>query len=94
MNQLEQSKSYLMQYIRARDVGPWIVKMHPSIEERARACLQYLDGMAGDWRTDINLCTYYYPVSIDGQLIDLSTIEKVREFYKDRPFPFHTYTQK
>lgn len=57
----EQSLCYLKQYIRARNVGPWIVKMHPSIEERARWALQYLDGMAGDWYPHRNDCAYYYP---------------------------------
>jgi hypothetical protein len=59
MNRLEQSKAYLRQYLRARKTAPWIVAQHPSIEERARWCLQDLDGIAGDWYTSRSYCYYY-----------------------------------
>ena len=64
MNQLEQSKIYLMQYLKARRANPWIVAQHPSIEDRAVDCLQLLDGMAGDWNTNRSYCYYYYPQRI------------------------------
>ena len=56
----EQSVCYLKQYIRARNETPWIVNMHPSIEERAQCALQYLGGMAGDWYGNQSDCYYYY----------------------------------
>ena len=59
MNQLEQSKAYLRQYLRARRVTPWIVTQHPSMADRAVDSLQLLDGMAGDWNTTRPYCYYY-----------------------------------
>ena len=59
MNQLEQSKAYLRQYLTARRATPWIVTQHPSITDRAVDCLQLLDGMAGDWNTNRSYCYYY-----------------------------------
>ena len=59
MNRLEQSLVYLRQYLQARRTAPWIVAQHPSIEARARWCLQDLDGMAGDWNTSRPYCYYY-----------------------------------
>ena len=59
MNQLEQSKIYLMQYLKARRATPWIVTQHPSITNRAVDCLQLLDGIAGDWNTNRSYCYYY-----------------------------------
>ena len=59
MNQLEQSKIYLGQYLAARHATPWIV--HPSITDRAVSSLQDLDGIAGDWNTNRSYCYYYYP---------------------------------
>ncbi len=56
MNRLEQSRAYLMQYLQARRTAPWIVAQHASIEARARWCLQDLDGMAGDWYTNLSYC--------------------------------------
>ena len=61
MNRLEQSRIYLRQYLRARRATPWIVHQQASIEDRARWCLQDLDGMAGDWNTSRPYCYYYYP---------------------------------
>jgi hypothetical protein len=61
MNRLEQSKIYLGQYLRSRRATPWIVHQHASIEDRARWCLQDLDGIAGDWNTNRSYCYYYYP---------------------------------
>ena len=60
MNQLEQTKEYLRQYIRVRNIrAPWFVwKEH---HERARFALHALGGIASDWRTDKPYCTYYYP---------------------------------
>ena len=57
----EQSVRYLQQYIHARNNTPWVVKMCPDIEDRARSALQYLGGMAGDWYGHWSDCTYYYP---------------------------------
>ena len=59
MNRLEQSLVYLRQYLQARRATPWIVDQHPSIEDRARRCLQDLDGIAGDWNTSRHYCYYY-----------------------------------
>ena len=59
MNRLEQSKAYLGQYLQARRATPWIVAQHTSIEDRARWCLQDLDGIAGDWNTNRSYCYYY-----------------------------------
>ena len=59
MNQLEQSKAYLRQYLQARRATPWIVTQHPSITDRAVGCLQLLDGIAGDWNTNRSYCYYY-----------------------------------
>ena len=61
MNQLEQSRIYLKQYLRARRATPWIVHQHASIEDRAVSSLQDLDGIAGDWNTNRSYCYYYYP---------------------------------
>jgi hypothetical protein len=60
----EQSITYLKQYICARNTTPWVVKMCPSSEERARSILQYLGGMAGDWYGQRSDCTYYYPQKV------------------------------
>ena len=59
MNRLEQSLVYLRQYLAARRATPWIVDQHHSIEDRARWCLQDLDGIAGDWNTNRSYCYYY-----------------------------------
>jgi hypothetical protein len=59
MNQLEQSKAYLRQYLTARRATPWIVTQHASITDRAVDCLQLLDGIAGDWNTNRSYCYYY-----------------------------------
>ena len=59
MNRLEQSLVYLRQYLQARRATPWIVAQHPSIADRARWCLQDLDGIAGDWNTSRHYCYYY-----------------------------------
>ena len=61
MNQLEQSKAYLRQYLAARRATPWIVAQHPSMADRAVDSLQLLDSMAGDWNTNRSYCYYYYP---------------------------------
>ena len=61
MNQLEQSKAYLRQYLAARRATPWIVAQHPSMADRAVDSLQLLDGIAGDWNTNRSYCYYYYP---------------------------------
>jgi hypothetical protein len=61
MNQLEQSRIYLNQYLQARRDTPWIVAQHASITDRAVDSLQDLDGMAGDWNTNRSCCYYYYP---------------------------------
>ena len=60
MNQLEQSKAYLRQYLTARRATPWIVTQHASITDRAVDSLQLLDGIAGDWNTNRSYCYYYY----------------------------------
>jgi len=56
----EQSVRYLQQYIQARNETPWVTKMCPDIEDRARETLQYLGGMAGDWYPYRSNCTYYH----------------------------------
>lgn len=67
MNQLEQSKAYLRQYLRARRATPWIVTQHPSMADRAVDSLQLLDGMAGDWNTNRFYCNYYYPHVLENK---------------------------
>ena len=59
MNQLEQSKAYLRQYLQARRTAPWIVAQHPSMADRAGNSLQLLDGIAGDWNPNRSYCYYY-----------------------------------
>ena len=61
---LEQSYSYLRQYIRAKDIAPWIVNMCPTIEQRARESLQHLGGMATYWDIHRSNCTYYHPQKV------------------------------
>ena len=67
MNQLEQSKAYLGQYLAARRATPWIVAQHPSMADRAGNSLQLLDGMAGDWNTNRSYCYYYYPHVLENK---------------------------
>jgi hypothetical protein len=64
MWQREQSYCYLRQYIRAKNVAPWVTDMRGP-EERARSALQHIGGMAGDW-SDLytSECTYYYPQKV------------------------------
>jgi len=60
MNALEQTKCYLMQYVRSQKTSPWLASMNET-EDRARWALQHLGGMAGDWNTNRAYCYYYYP---------------------------------
>jgi hypothetical protein len=59
MNALEQTKCYLMQYVRSQKTSPWLARMNEA-EDRARWALQHLGGMAGDWDTNRAYCYYYY----------------------------------
>ena len=59
MNALEQTKCYLMQYVRSQKTSPWLARMNEA-EDRARWALQHLGGMAGDWDTNRVYCYYYY----------------------------------
>ena len=85
MHQNTQSREILRQYLRAREVAPWIAA---HAESRVRGDLQRMGGMAASWRTDYPICTYCYPVWAQppggGQmvLVDLSTPELVRAFYE------------
>ena len=79
MTSKEQRIAYLKQYLAARADYPWIAALAESF---IRTLLDGLDGMAGTWRTDYSECTYYNPQMIESVLVDLSTVEKVREFYE------------
>ena len=65
MNALEQTKCYLMQYIRTQKVAHWVANMNET-EDRARWALQHLGGIAGDWNTRRPYCYYYYPQRKQG----------------------------
>ena len=79
MTNKEQKLAFLQQYLSCRDVFPWVSRC---ADDEARTALHALGGMAGSWRTDYSECTYYYPVLIGGRLVDLSTVEKVRDYYE------------
>lgn len=79
MNSKQQSIAYLPQYLGARAMYPWIAA---NFENRARSILHGLGGISGSWRTDYSECTYSQPQLIDGVLVDLSTGEKVRNYYE------------
>lgn len=87
MHQITQSREILRQYLRAREVAPWIA-VHS--ESRVRDELQRMGGMAASWRADYPICTYYYPVWAQPPgggprvLADLSTPELVRAFYEQQ----------
>ena len=59
--------------------GGWIAEY---AEQDTIERLQSLGGMTGTWRTDYSECTYHNPQRINGVLVDLSTIVKVRAFYE------------
>ena len=50
-------------------------------DKRIRQALQDLNGIAGSWCVNYPITTYYYPQMFDGQVVDLSTLDKVRDFY-------------
>ena len=79
MTAKEQSIVMLRDYIKARRLTPWIASY---AEQAMIHILQELGGMAGTWRNDYSECTYYHPQRINGELVDLSTVEKVRAFYE------------
>ena len=79
MTRKEQSRVFLRDYIRGVAVFPSLA-WHQ--KQRATDCLQELGGMAGTWRTDYSECTYYQAQRINGELVDLSTVEKIRAFYE------------
>ena len=78
----EQNRQWLMQYLGARKQFPWIASC---AEDRVRQALNEMGGMAGSWRSDYPACTYYHPCRIDGGMVDLSTIAKVKQFYESKP---------
>lgn len=79
MTSKEQSIAFLKQYLQAK-------KLFPRVADYAKQAaidrLQGLGGMGGSWRTDYSECTYYTPQRVDGQLVDLSTVKKIRAFYE------------
>lgn len=77
MTAKQQAIEFLRQYLLAQVITPWVAK---HAEERAAQCLQAIGGIAGSWRTDYSECTYYYPQMINGRMVDLSTVEKVRAY--------------
>ena len=79
MTGIEQSKKFLRQYISAKQLHPWVAE---HAQERAIRALNHLGGIEGSWRTDYGLCTYYAPQKLNGRLVDLSTVEKVREYHE------------
>ena len=79
----EQNISCLRQYLVARKVAPWIVGLgNALIDPEMRRRLDLIGGIAGSWRTDYSECTYSSPQLVDEKLVDLSTIQKVRDFYE------------
>ena len=80
MTSKEQSIWFLRQYIQAKRLTPWIADR---AEQEAIIRLQAIGGIAGTWRTDYSECTYNQPMRINGKLVDLSTVAKVRAFYED-----------
>ena len=81
MTSKEQCLVYLRQYLKARQVVPWIARY---AEWDMPSKLQALGGIAGTWRTDYSECMYDSPQLMDGVLVDLSTVEKVRSFHESR----------
>lgn len=79
MTSKQQKLEFLRQYLSCRNSAPWVARC---AEDEARAALQAIGGIAGTWRTDYSECTYYYPVLLGGRLVDLSTVEKVRDYYE------------
>ena len=79
MTSKEQSLKFLRNYIKVKAVFPTIARY---AEQHAINCLQNLGGIAGSWRTDYSECTYSQPQRVNGQVVDLSTVEKVRAFYE------------
>lgn len=79
MTTKEQNLCFLHQYIFAKQFTPWIANY---AEQKARECLQDIGGILGSWRTDYSECTYYYAQMINSKMVDLSTLEKVREFHE------------
>ena len=78
MTSKEQRIVMLRKYIKARRVFPGVAVY---AEQHAINCLQNLGGIAGSWRTDYSECTYSQPMRVNGQIVDLSTVELVRAFY-------------
>lgn len=79
MTHKEQSGRFLRDYIKAKAVFPWVASCAQS---RATQCLNDIGGIAGSWRTDYSECTYATPQRVNGQAVDLSTIERVRAFHE------------
>ena len=85
MDHKQQNLSLLRQHIAFKAGLPYFAAPHADYwprarcEEAARRALHELGGIAGDWRTDRSECTYYAPQRVNGALVDLSTVERVRE---------------
>jgi hypothetical protein len=79
MTSKEQSIRLFRMYLACRDVFPWIARY--AVQDIHQQ-LNSIGGMAGSWRTDYSECTYYVPQLINGKTVDLSTVEKVRDYYE------------
>lgn len=81
MNRLAQSKEFLQQYLKARDIAPWLADCANSAASEA---LRDLGGMQSNWRTDYHQTCYAAQQLINGEYVDLSTPEKVRAYYASK----------
>ena len=79
MTHKEQSRRFLRDYIKAKSPFSWVANCAQS---QAIQCLNNIGGISGSWRTDYSECTYATPQRVNGQVVDLSTIERVRAFHE------------
>ena len=79
MTRNEWAKHWFGEFLEIKNRAPWIAN---DVSDKAGHLLNEMGGVAGSWRTDYPMCTYYYPVRIGDQMFDLSTPEKVRAHYE------------
>ena len=87
MTNKEQHRRFLRDYLAARKTYKDVASY---ADEAAANSLHALGGMALSWRTDLSECTYYYPVRIDGRMVDLSNFNAVQAFNDTQPLLIQT----